>query len=179
MKIKRTLITILFVIAFFSLQNTLVNYIKLGNISPNICLILITTIAYCNGSVYGTVFGFIMGLLFDIFSGGFLGFYSILYVITGYLCGLLNKFFFDYNFELKIPSLMFLSSSLIHNLLIYVCFFLLDGDLNFLYYFKKIVIPEIIYTFIAGVFIYRILYMIDQKISLDERKADGYFVSRN
>ena len=177
MRLKRTLITILFVIAFFVLQSTLVNYIKLGSVSPNICLILIITIAYCNGPVYGTVFGFIMGFLFDIFFGNFLGFNSILYVLTGYLCGLLNKFFFDYNFELKIPSMMFLASSLIHNLITYICFFLLDGDLNFIYYLKKIIIPEIIYTFIAGVFIYRILYMIDQKISLDERKADGYFVS--
>lgn len=177
MKIKRTLVTILSVIIFFILQNTVVNYIKLGNISPNICLILVITIAYCNGSVYGTVFGFIVGFLFDIFYGNFFGFYSILYVLTGYLCGLFNKWFFDYNFELKIPSLMFLASCFIHNVVTYVFFFLLDGDLNFVYYCRKIIIPEIIYTFIAGVAIYRILYMIDQKLSLDERKADGYFVS--
>lgn len=155
----------------------MVNYIKLANVSPNICLILIITIAYCNGPVYGTVFGFVMGFLMDVFFGGILGFYSILYVITGYLSGLLNKLFFDYNFELKIPSLLFLTSSIIHNLVTYIFFFLLNGDLNFAYYLKKIIIPEIIYTFIAGVIIYRILYMIDQKISLDERKADGYFVS--
>ena len=177
MRVKRILITFLLVIIFFILRNTIVNYIELGNVSPDICLILIVTIAYCNGSAYGTVFGFIMGILLDIFFGNFLGFYSLLYVITGYLCGLFHKSFFDYNFELKLPSALIILSSLVHNLIIYVCFFLLDGDLNFKFYFWKRIVPGVLYTFIAGALIYRILYTIEQKLSLDERKADGYFVS--
>lgn len=177
MRIKRVITVFILLIACFILQNTLVNYITFGNVRPNICLVLIITIAYFNGSTYGTVFGFIMGFLFDTFFGSIFGFYSLLYVVTGYLCGLLNKTFFDYNFELKLPSALIIVSSLVHNIVIYSCFFLLNGDVNFKYYLTKIFIPEILYTLIIGSLFYRILYMIEQKLSLDERKADGYFVS--
>lgn len=177
MRIKRAIITFILVLVFFILQYTLVNKIQLGNVTPNICLILIISIAYCNGPGYGTVFGFIMGFLCDVFFGIFLGFYSLLYVLTGYLCGLMNKSFFDYNFELKIPSILFLSTGLFHNLVTYICFYLLDGELNFKYFLWDRIVPEVLYTLIAGVFLYRILFMIEQKLSLDERKADGYFVS--
>lgn len=177
MRIKRAVVTLILVILFFVLQNTLLNYIKFSSACPDICLILIVTIAFFNGSSYGTVFGFIMGLLCDVFLSGFPGFYSLLYVLTGYLCGLLNKTFFDYNFELKLPLILFSVTCLVHNFITYIFFYLLNGDLNIKYYFQNLILPEVLYTLIAGALIYRVLYMIDQKLSLDERKADGYFVS--
>lgn len=164
-------------VLFFLLQFTLIEKIQIGNAVPNICLILIVSIAYFNGSSYGAVFGFIIGLLYDIFFGTFLGFYSLLYVLIGYLIGFFNKTFFDLNFDLKLPAIFICVSGFIYNLVTYVCFYLLNGDLNFKYYLINLIIPEIIYTLVVGIIIYRLLFLIDQKLSLDERKADGYFVS--
>lgn len=177
MKIKRIIVLSLLVFILFILQHTLLNVIKLGNVTPNICLVLVITIAYCNGSGYGAVFGFIMGFIYDVFFGTFLGFESMLYVLIGYLTGLLHETFFDFNFNLKIPSLLFGIGCFIHNIVYYFFFYLLNGDLNFTIYLKQLIIPETIYTIVLGLIIYRLLFLIDQKLSLDERKADGYFVS--
>lgn len=177
MKIKRFIVLLLFDIFFFILQSTVVNKIQLGNVVPNICLILIVSIAYFNGSSTAVFHGFIIGLLFDVFFGDFIGLFSLFYVLTAYLCGLFHKTFYDYNFDLKLPTILFIASCLAHNMITYVCYFLLDGDLSFRTYLYDFIIPDLLYTVIAGSIIYRFLFLLDQKLSLDERKADGYFVS--
>ena len=118
-----------------------------------------------------------MGLFYDIYFGDLLGFYSLIYVLNGYLVGISGKLFYDYNFQLKMPLLLIGVSCLAQNLLTYSFYFLIKGDLKFKIYMKELIIPEIIYSLLAGAIIFRIFYLIEQKLSLDERKADGYFVS--
>lgn len=153
------------------------DYFSFDGIIPNMLLILIVSIAFCNGPVYGAVFGFMCGLLYDVLFGNILGFYSLLYVINGYLVGLCGKVFYDYNFQLKFPILLISISTLAHNLITYIFFFFIKGDLNFKTYLSNLIIPEIIYSIILGCVLFRFFFLLEQKLSLDERKADGYFVS--
>ena len=177
MKVKRIIIYILLLFVLFILQCSVVNKISLAGITPDICLVFILSISYLKGSSYGAGFGFLMGLLFDIYCGYFLGLYCLVFVFIGFAAGKFNKDYFDYNFDLKVPLLIIGLGDFLYNLAMYAICFLLFGDMKFLYYLRHLVIPAAIYTMIAGALLYRILFLIEQKLSTDERKADGYFVS--
>jgi len=55
-------------------------------------------------------------------------------------------------------------SDLAFGMLYYICNFLLCGRLDLLAYVKDIMIPEMIYTILFGVILYKFLYWLDDKL---------------
>ena len=52
---------------------------------------------------------------------------------------------------------------------------MLRGKLSFVYFFKAIVIPELIYTITISLIVYQIAYLINEKIEISERKTRNIF----
>ena len=77
-----------------------------------------------------------------------------------------NKLYFKE--DLYIPICSIAASELIYGVLFYVFRFLLRGRLDFPYYLGHIIIPEIIYTTLVGIVLFRIMYQLEEKINPEE-----------
>jgi rod shape-determining protein MreD len=139
------------------------NYISLADIMPNLILILVVSNAYMQGQMTGLLLGLFSGLLVDLMSGSYIiGIYALIYMLIGYCIGHTNKYYSndDYTF----PIIIIAISDLGFGFLFYIFEFLLRGRLNFLFYLKRLILPEIIYTVVVSIFLYKLLHMIHNRL---------------
>lgn len=139
------------------------HYFALANIMPNLLLILVVSTAYMRGRMSGLLLGFFSGLLVDLMYGNFIiGLYALLYLLVGYLMGFTNKVYSNDDYTL--PIVFIAVSDFIYGFFYYVFEFLLRGRLNFLYYLRRFIFPEVIYTIAVSIFLYKLLHMINKKL---------------
>jgi len=156
---KRFFIDLFLILIFFVLQTTVFPMLKISSIIPNILIILVSCSGFMQGDREGMFVGFACGLLLDVCSFDIFGFYTILYMLIGYLNGLLHNFF--YLKDLKIPAIMIISSDLVCCLFTYFFLFLLRSRFDFGFYFVNIILPEMVYTLLVAVIIYPLLWIIE------------------
>jgi rod shape-determining protein MreD len=78
------------IVLFFPLliiQTTMVPFISINGITPDLILILLVFYTIRNGQIYGTVLGFAYGFLFDIITGSLLGSTMLSKTIAGFIAG--------------------------------------------------------------------------------------------
>ncbi|MBP5528812.1 MAG: rod shape-determining protein MreD [Lachnospiraceae bacterium] len=156
---KRFFIDLALILVFFVLQTTVFPMLKISSIIPNILIILVSCSGFMQGDREGMFVGFACGLLLDVCSFDIFGFYTILYMLIGYLNGLLHNFF--YLKDLKIPAIMIISSDFVCCLFTYFFLFLLRSRFDFGFYFLNIILPEVVYTLLVAVIIYPLLWIIE------------------
>lgn len=164
----RKFVLFLIISICFVLQTTTFQFLSLGNISPNLMIIVVSSFGMMRGKTEGMYIGFFSGLLIDIFCGFYLGIYALLYMYVGYLTGLFQKRF--YPEDLKLPLLIISASDLISNLIIYVILFLTRSRYDFVYYFGNIIVPELVYTTIIAIVLYLLLLKMNQKLEAYEKR---------
>ncbi len=164
---KRKIVIALMIIVCFLLQSTLFQSLSLASISPNLLIILTSAYGFMKGKKEGMAVGFFCGLLEDIFFGRLLGMHALIYMYIGYANGYFNQIF--YGEDIKLPMALISASELAYGLGTYLIMFLMRSRFDFFYYLKRIILPELLYTIIVTLFVYRVIYMIDQKL---EKKKD-------
>ena len=55
-------------------------------------------------------------------------------------------------------------SDLLYGFMYFICFFLLRGRFSILTYFVDVMIPEMLYTVVLGIVIYKMIQWLDEKI---------------
>lgn len=165
---KRILVYLIEIIICYVFQSSMFHYLEMADVMPNLIIILVVSTAYMSGKLHGTLVGFFSGLLVDIMFGRVIGLYALLYLIIGYLFGFVNKFFSDDDYIL--PIVLIGIGDFIYGFFYYIFEFLLRGRLDILYYLRRIIFPEIIYTIAVSILLYKLLHMINKKLrrSLDE-----------
>ena len=119
-------------------------------------------------------YGLVAGLFMDLFYSGPFGFYTLFFINLGYVSGICNKYYYeDY---ITLPLLLSLASDLIYNLYIYVFRFLIRNRLNFGHYLISIIIPEIIFTTVTTLVVYRFFLFINRKLKEWEQRRDSNIV---
>lgn len=164
---KRLIVYFIEIIICFVIQSSMFHYIGLANVVPNILLILVVSTAYMRGKMSGLLLGFFSGILVDIIFGRVIGLYALIYMLIGYLIGFSHKIYDKDDFT--IPIILVAISDIIYGFFYYVFEFLLRGRLNFFYYFRRIIFPEMIYTIAVSIFLYKLLHMINNRLN---RKID-------
>ena len=164
---------IVLILINFILQTTLFDYIEIVNIKPNTMVILIVSFGFMRGEIEGGIIGFLSGFLIDCFFGQILGINALIGLITGFLCGkIFNEF---YKNSIFIPFLLTLFFSIFNNILFFFFNIFLRGYPNVFTFFKRIIIPEAIYTSIISFFIYRLLFFINKKLEKFDRRKKNLF----
>ncbi len=165
---KRLIVYTLEIIILLVIQSATFHYFKLADIMPNLLLILVVSTAHMRGRMTGMIMGFVTGILVDLmFASYIIGLYALLYLVIGYLAGFSNKVYSNDDYTL--PIVLIGISDLIYGFFYYVFEFLLRGRLNFLFYLRRLIIPEVIYTIAASVLLYKLLHMINNRL---ERKKE-------
>ncbi len=171
---KRILINLALMILAFTIQTCIFPLIPFFSASPNLLLILTFSMGFIYGKTAGMLYGLFAGILLDLFGGGNFGFYSLLFLYIGYLNGIFSRYYYeDY---ITLPMVLAIFNELAYNLYIYVFQFLIRRRLNILYYLKNIIIPEIIFTVVTTLLIYRLFLFISRKLEEMEQRRDTNLV---
>lgn len=160
---KKVIAGILLTFVCFILQTTIFQHIQLANVAPNFLLVITVAIGYMYGRAKGAVTGFFCGLATDMMFGNVIGVKALIFMIIGYFNGYANKIYYGDDFS--VPLILIAISDFIYGFLYYVCMFLLRGRLNFLYYLRRIIVPEIVYTVFIGIILYKLIYWLDLKLT--------------
>ena len=126
------------ILLFLLLQCSFFVHLSLADVVPNLLIILTASIAIINGM------------------------YAFGYMLCGYLTGIGNRLF--YKEDLTFPVLMIAAADLFYGFYMYVFGFMIRGRLNVLFYLRRIILPEAVYTVIIAVFLYRIILLITEHL---------------
>ncbi len=169
----RKFILMISIIVFYILQCTLFKSLALASVSPNLLLILTFAAGFMRGKKEGMFVGFFSGFILDIFYGPVIGFNTLLYMYIGYINGFFNTMFYDE--DVTLPIGLVFASDFAYNFFYYIFSFLLRNRLNFIYYFIHIILPEMIYTVVITLLIYRIMLRINRKLEAYEKRSATKF----
>ena len=163
----RILITTLIIFVNFILQTTLCPLLAVRGIFPNTALIIVTSYALLRGSKEGAIVGGFTGLLMDIFFSRMIGFYTLLYLAMGLLFGRSQKNFYRENYIL--PVIFCGVSAVLFQAVLYITGFLFRGEGNIVYFLFSMLMPELVYTAVVTILVYRILFGINEWLELKEK----------
>ncbi|WP_432628652.1 rod shape-determining protein MreD [Brotaphodocola sp.] len=159
---RRILINVLLLVVAFTIQNCVFPLIPFLSATPNLLLILTFSFGFVHGKSAGMYYGLVAGILLDLFYSGPFGFYTLLFVNIGYFNGICTKYYYeDY---ITLPLILSLVNEFVYNFYIYVLRFLIRNRLDILYYVKEIVIPEMIFTVVTTLLIYRFFLFTDRRL---------------
>lgn len=157
------------ILVCFVLQSTVFRSLAFAGIVPNLLVILTAAFGFMRGENEGLVIGFFCGLLADIFFGDILGFYALILMYIGFLNGKFNRIF--YPEDIKLPLGLMVISDLSYSMICYVLLFLLKGKFNFPFYFKNVILPELVYTMVVTCILYPIVLLINEGLERRERRG--------
>ena len=167
---KRAGIIAFLILLIYFLQTTFFTWSAINGIKPNFIIVAVTLIAFLRGEYYGLVFGAFLGLLVDLFFGRAIGLNFFLYGCIGLLTGKTYYVFSKENF--MFPLLIIGLTDIGYNLCVYIIGYLFRGDLNFIYFLGRIILPDMIYTILVGAVFYRLFVLIHQKFLKWEKKLE-------
>lgn len=171
---KRRIIMIGLILFCFILQTTLLQTFSIASVSPNLPVILTVSFALMRGKREGIFTGVCAGLLMDLFYGPALGFHALILAYIGYFNGYCYRIFYDD--DIKMPVILISISNLAYSLIVYGFQFLLRGRISLLFYLRRIIIPEVIFTALVTLVVYRLLLALNHKLEKAEHRSVGNFV---
>lgn len=162
------------ILACFLMQSTVFQALAFGGIVPNLLIVLTASFGFMRGEKAGLIIGFICGLLCDICYGDIIGFQSLIMMYIGYLNGKFSGIF--YPEDIKLPMVLIILSDFSFGVINYFLLFLMRGRLNFPFYLRTIIIPEVIYTTIVTLVLYPIILKINYALEIREKNSAQKFI---
>ena len=114
---KNKIVLFITIVVCFLLQCTVMDYISIGSITPNLPLILCVSMGLMRGRKAGLWTGFFSGLFIDLFYGSLFGFYALIYMYVGFVSGYAFRSFYDD--DLKVPLFLVAGTDLLYNLAVF------------------------------------------------------------
>ena len=149
----RSIIISLIILFNLILQSTLFRQIEIYGVAPNTALILVISFAIYSGRNKGAIIGFFVGILQDIIFGRTVGLNALVFMIIGYLVGLMDQKIFKDN--LLIPFILTASITIVYETINLLLIFLLGYRVELLNIIKKMLITEVIYNSVTSLIIHR------------------------
>jgi rod shape-determining protein MreD len=135
------------------IQLTVIPFVSIQGVVPNLLLIVTVYFSISNGQIFGTVTGAAYGLLFDLISGNLVGSNMLSLTVAGFIAGYFSsetrreKYLYTYSFTLVV-----LISALI-NAMIFSFFSVMDFNTNFVQaLFNHALLPSI-YTSVVSILV--------------------------
>lgn len=171
---RRILFNVLLIILAFTIQNCIFPLLPFLSAAPNLLLILTFSFGFMHGKEAGMYYGLLSGLLMDLFYSGPFGFYTLIFIFVGYMNGICTRYYYeDY---ITLPLILSVLNELAYNLYIYVFRFLIRQKLRIGFYFTNLVLPEIIFTVVTTLLLYRLFLIMNRRLEEIEKRGDSTIV---
>lgn len=167
-KIRNGAIIVLTILAAFIIQTSILPAVAIGDITPNLMLIVVTSYSFMLGDRPGIIVGCTAGIVQDIFYGQVLGFSGMVFALIAYVCGKFKNLL--YVEDLSFPLLMIAVSDLAYGFINYIFLFLMRNRLYIRFFFRTMVLPETIYTVLIGIIVYPLLALLYRKVLRPKRR---------
>jgi len=155
---KRKLLLYSFLIVFFLLlQTTLLRYARIHGVAPNLLISLTILTALVRNSAEGAAVGLFSGLCIDLQFGTAVGFYALLGMYTGIAAGSISRKIYRDNF-LVVAFFTFIYS-VVYESVVYAINNIMSGDIDFLFAFTRVILPEAVYNCAVSVLLFPLLVM--------------------
>lgn len=163
----RALIYIPIVFMLLAIQSTILEYLKVCGVKPNLIFIFVISVSLLKGKWEGATVGFLTGLGLDMASGGVLGFHSLLFMYIGLAVGMLCKFVFRENYIIMV--LVTFIASLVYGWVIFLLrVFPVAGGVTLAYPFLDIILPEAVYNTVVSVFMHALMIKLNRRLEKAE-----------
>ncbi len=157
MKLKY-IIPLLIFIPVVIIQLTIIPFVAIQEVVPNLLLIAVVYFSIGNGQIFGTINATAFGLLYDLISGNLVGSNMLSLTVAGFVAGYFSgetkreKYLYTYSF-----SLVVVICALI-NAVIFSFFSVIDFNTNFIQaLFNHALLPSI-YTAIVSILVVIVPY---------------------
>ena len=159
----RRILTIFFLITIsFLLQSTVLSIYSINGMAPNLMLILTMSFGIMRGRREGMLTGLCCGFLYDVYYGSLLGPYMLLFMIISFLNGYFHK---DFLMEdIMLPLFIIIVDDFVFCFVQYIFYFLLRNKTNLMFYFVNVFLPQILFTVIATIIVYRLYVLINKSL---------------
>ena len=137
-------------------------------------LVFTCSMGFICGKREGLLTGVLSGFLLDCVFGTTVGFYSLIYMYLGYGCGIFNHILYTEN--IITPLIMTGICDFLYGCYIFVFKFALRNRLDFGYYFRSIILPEMIYSVVVAMFLFGVLLFLVRALEKAERRRAESFV---
>lgn len=140
----RSFVLLVLVLLAMVLQATLLNFLQVYGIKPDLILLLIIFNSFLQGPREGAFLGCLGGLLQDMFTGNYIGLNMLSKGITGYLVGLFEGKLYKDNTLIMISITMV--STIFCQLIYYGLLFFLGISVAPDYAFYRVILPLGLYN---------------------------------
>lgn len=164
----KVILYILLIFIFVTTQVTILNFVNIFGITPNLIVILIVSISLLEGRIHGAVVGFFAGLCMDAVIGVALGYHALIGMLLGLLLGNINKRFFKENIFVMLIC-TFISTILFEVSLVLVSN-VLGLKISLMETLKVVIVPEGLMNSVVGAVLFFIIIRINRRLSDSEGK---------
>ncbi|MBR0163788.1 MAG: rod shape-determining protein MreD [Lachnospiraceae bacterium] len=172
--LRRVIITAIMMFVCFIAQTSVFGAFSVTSSTPNLMMILTVSFSLMRGDICGMLVGFSAGLLTDIFYSDLIGFYALLYMYAGYLCGRFHKKFYPEN--LILPLSVITLADFAFGIVSFIALFAVRQRFQVLYYLTGIILPEAVYTLIVAIFLYPLILRVNTWLEDIEQRSARKFV---
>lgn len=167
----RRIITLgILIIICFVLQSALFPFIEIAGATPNLLLILTVSFGLMRGRKEGMFVGFFCGFFYDLYFGFAVGPFMIVYMLIGYCNGFFHRLYLVE--DVLLPIIIVTLDDFVFNFMTYIIFFVLRNRLNFGLYMKDIILPEMIYTAILTMILFKFFVFINKRLKRAEKGSE-------
>ena len=167
----RRIITLgILIIICFVLQSALFPFIEIAGATPNLLLILTVSFGLMRGRKEGMLVGFFCGFFYDLYFGFEVGPFMIVYMLIGYCNGFFHRLYLVE--DVLLPIIIVTLDDFVFNFMTYIIFFVLRNRLNFGLYMKDIILPEMIYTAILTMILFKFFVFINKRLKRAEKGSE-------
>ena len=171
---KRKIVTITIILVCFLLECTVFQGLALGDVTPNLLIVVTSAFGFMRGKKEGMMVGFLSGLIVDIMFNDLIGFYALIYMVLGYANGFFRKIFYDD--DIKLPLILIAASDFVYGNIVCIFMFVMRSRFQYFYYLKSVIIPELIYTILVTLILYQVILNINKKLEAEEKRSASKFV---
>ena len=153
--IEKALPTVLALLAAWILQVSIVPYMSIFGVVPNLLFLVVVALALVEGPEAGCIAGFVAGLLFDLLGSSVVGPYALVFSVVGYSAGLLqaNMFAEGWLMPVSVVFVAGLGAELAHGLILVI----LDVGVPFWTALVRIMLPGALYNTALAVLVFPLL----------------------
>lgn len=144
------------------LQSTVVDYIEIFGVKPNLLLIVTISAALMRTDLNAAFIGLGCGLAMDVLIGKALGWYGIIFFLVCFFIGMINTKLYKDN--PLIPIFFIFTSSMVMETLYYSIYYFLRGYEDFIFIFTNLILPESVYNALLAFPIYKFVFYICKKV---------------
>ena len=153
--IRLSLFSILLITLALIIQSTLFSIISIGEVKPDLSLIVLVFISYRRGHMIGQVTGFFSGFIEDFLSLAPLGFHSLIKTLIGFLYGYIQgRIVID---AILIPVLFVTIATVLKLLSAWIISLIFSITTVTVYFFSLNTLLEIAYNAFLAPFIFTLL----------------------